>query len=84
MKNTLYNNHQLSLVASKTLVPCKEYKAGFRVCRWTGEVEDQFYSFQLVAWIEIRGLSIHHWNRVDIGKLMSKFTHILDIDEDAS
>lgn len=37
-----------------------------------------------MAWMEIRDLPIHHYNRVDISKLMVKFAHIIDIDEDTS
>lgn len=29
----------LSIAASKISISCKGYKAGFRVCRWTGEQE---------------------------------------------
>lgn len=54
------------------------------MCRWTGEEESQFYSFPVVAWMEIRGLQIHHWNRVDTSKLMVKFAHIIDIHENTN
>lgn len=31
-----------------------------------------------------QGLPIHHWNRVDISKLLVKFAHIIDIHEDTN
>lgn len=40
--------------------------------------------FPVVTWMEIRGLPINHWNRVDVYKLMVKFTHIIDIHKDTS
>lgn len=67
----------LSFAASKTSVPCRDYRAKFRVCRWNRDEDDKFYSFPIVAWIEIKGLPLHHWNRVDMSNLLVKFAHII-------
>lgn len=74
----------LFFAGSRTLVPCRGHEAGFRVFRWNREEDDQLYTIPTAAWVEIRGLSIHHWNRMDINKLMIKFAHVIHINEDTS
>lgn len=63
----------LTHVASRTSIPCRQHEAGFTVYRWTGQEDDLFQIFPVVAWISIRRLPLHHWNREDLAKFVTKF-----------
>lgn len=72
---------ELALAISRTSIPCRDCREGFRVCRWNGDEDDFFYNFPVIAWISIYGIPLHHWNRTDISKILNKFVHAIDIDE---
>lgn len=50
----------LSYAASRTSVPCRDHKVGFRVSRWKGNEDDRFFTFQTKAWLAIHGIPLHH------------------------
>lgn len=63
------------------LIPCREYKDGFRVVRWGKEEGVKQHKFPVRAWIAIKGLLFNHWNRNDLSKIFSKHAQILDISD---
>lgn len=65
-------------------VKCKDHKVGLKVYRWKGNEDDRFYMFPTKALLAIHGLSLHHWNRNDISKLMTKPAHLIDISKETS
>lgn len=72
----------LDHVISRTSILCPVYMARFKAYRWSGEKDDKIQIFLAKVWISIKGLSLHHRNRVDINKLTVKFTHLANVDED--
>lgn len=47
------------------------------------EEDNLIQLFSIKAWISVRGFLSHHWNMADFNKLEVKFTHLVDVDEDA-
>lgn len=46
-----------------------------------GQEDDLFKIFPLVAWLSIRGLPLHQWNKANLAKLVIKFAHLIAVDE---
>lgn len=61
---------------------CRNHSAGFTVCRWTGEEDDQVQLFPITATLGIRGLPLHHWKICDLSKIVTKFAHLIDVEDD--
>lgn len=75
------SERRLTHVASRTSNPCRQHEVGFMVYRWTDQEENLFQIFPVTACVSIRGSPLHHWNRADLAKLVTKFSHLLDVDE---
>lgn len=53
----------LEVALCRTSIPCRGYKADFKVVRWRNEEGMRQYKFPIKAWIVVKGLPINHWNR---------------------
>lgn len=72
----------LNHAISKTSIPCRDHNSGFTVYRWSGQEHDQIQIFPVTASLSNRGLPLNHWNRTDLGKIVTKLAHVVDVDED--
>lgn len=76
------NTDGLNHVINRALISWREHDAEFKVYQWMGKEDYQFQVFLVVAWLSMKGLPLQHLNRMDLARLVTKFPHLIEVDEE--